>query len=353
VQGLRVGTSSVERVPVAAAFGSDGNILVASRLTHPTATAFSVCNHSSSGGQGILLPGSSGSCVNYTPVAGRQNYLNDIVVQPDGRIVLIGYSRSLANELIGSVMRLTPDGDRDMSFATNGQITFDLGDATQLTAGVWDADASLDGLALCGTVRRTNFSHDDMMAMRLNAQTGELDTNFGFGDGWRAYDFDLGTYNEACNAIAIDRFGSFFLAGYAFDNTQVRGAIMRVTDSGNPIQQFGYAVLTTGTSFSISEMRMRANGRPVVAGTRWQNGQSDWHVIALRDDGTPDPAFGINGTRTIDFNLPGQNDYVAGMVIQNTRVVVAGSVLAGGTNTYDFAAARLDTDVIFANSFAN
>jgi uncharacterized delta-60 repeat protein len=353
VQGQRVTSFSTERVPVAAAFGSDGNILVASRLTDPTATGFSVCNHSITTGQAIFLPGSTFACASYTPVAGRQNYVNDIVVQPDGKIVLIGYSRNLANKPVGAVMRLNPDGSRDMSFSGNGQATYDLGDSTQLTAGTWDAYGD-DGIALCGTMRRTNFSHDDIVVVRLLAQNGEYDPNFnGQEDGWRAYDFDLGAYSEGCNAITADRGGSLYPAGYAYDNVQLRGAIFRIAPGSNPILQFGFTVIATGTSFNIGDVVLRSNGRPVVAGTRWQNGQADWHVIALRDDGTPDPAFGSNGSRTIDFTLPGQNDYVAGLAIQNTRVVVAGSVLAGGANTYDFAAARLDADVIFANSFAN
>jgi uncharacterized delta-60 repeat protein len=350
VQGQRVSSYTIERVPVAGAIGSDGNILIASRRTDPTATEFSICNHSRTTGLSVALPGSGGACVGYTPVAGRQNYVNDIVVQPDGKIVLVGYSFNLANKKVGAVMRLNPDGTRDTGFATNGQATFDLGDSTQLTAGVWDAYLE-DGLALCGTIRRTNFTHDDMVVVRLIAQDGSLDPNF--NDGWRAYDFDLAAYSEGCSAITADRGGSLYPAGYAYDNVQLRGAILRIAPGSNPITSFGNTILTTGDSFSISDVQLRANGRPVVAGTRWQNGQADWHVIALRDDGTLDPAFGTNGSRTIDFNLPGQNDYVTGMAIQNTRVVVAGYVLAGGAKTYDFAAARLETDVIFANSFAN
>lgn len=350
VLGQRVAPYSQDRLVMAAAFGSDRNLLVAAQRLNGTSSSFSVCNHDRNTGNTTLLPGGNTACVDYAPIPDRPNTVRDIVVQPDGKIVLLGSSLNLANKAVATVMRLNADGSKDLTFSGDGQITLDLGDITQLSAGAWDAYQE-DGLVLCGTVRMPNLTHNDMLVARLSAQTGELDAAFS-GDGWANYDFDLATYSEICNAVTVDRIGQIHLAGSASSGGQSRGAALRVAPTtGFVIQQFGRTILSTGDSYSLSDIQLRADGTTIVAGTRTQAGLTDWHVRALNSSGQPVITFGSGGSRTIDFALPGQNEYVAGLALQNGRVVVAGPVLAGGASTFDFGVARLDGDVIFANSF--
>ena len=62
-------------------------------------------------------------------------------------------------------------------------------------------------------------------------------------------------------------------------------------------------------------------------------------------------SFGTSGQRSIDFGLPGEAEQAAAMVLQNGRPVVVGHALTAPGQGYDFVAARLDTDVIFADGF--
>lgn len=351
IAGRSVTSSPIDKQVVAAAFAGNGNVLVTWRRTQGNSSDIGVCHHDRSTGQVAPFPGSVNSCAYVQFVTGRDSVVRDIVVQPDGKFLLIGYTQNLSGKYVGSVARLNPDGSRDTAFGSNGIALLDLGDQTYLTAGVWDP-YGVDGVVLCGTIRTPSRIHNDMLVAKIGGDDGTFVEEFS-GNGWRAYDLDLGNYSEACNAIAVRRDGTIYAAGQASADGVIAGAILQIAPGGNPILQFadGGRVIQTGTSFIVTDLRVRSDGTPIVAGTRLNNGTTDLHVVAFTASGNLQASYGAAGQRSIDFGLPGQNESAAGLVLQNGRAVVAGSTLAGAALSNDFAAARLDGDVIFADGF--
>jgi uncharacterized delta-60 repeat protein len=82
----------------------------------------------------------------------------------------------------------------------------------------------------------------------------------------------------------------------------------------------------------INAVAIDALGRIVGAGSARQagSGNSDWIVVRLLADGTPDPGFG-GGDGVVVLSLPGSNDEAWDLLLQpDGRIVVGGDVYPGG-----------------------
>lgn len=349
--GRGVTTSAWSKSPEAAAFAGNGSVLVAVRRDFDSDAYFGVCNFNPDTGNTVLFDGNSVACVFINPIVGGNDFIQDILVQPDGKIVLIGYSRNLAQKYIGTVVRLNSNGTIDNTFSGDGIAFIDVGDATLPHAVAWSTENG-GSILLCGSVRAPGVIQTDMLVARLNADNGALDTAFS-ANGWAAYAFDAGQNSEICNALAVRRDGVFFIAGQTTVDGVSKGAIKAVSPGGSPMGNFagGGLIIDSGSAhFIINDVKLRADGSPVVLGTRAEDG-TDLHVVALTTAGTLQSSFGTSGQRSIDFGLPGQAEQAAAMVLQNGRPVVVGHALTAPGQGYDFVAARLDTDVIFADGF--
>lgn len=352
IGGRSVTSSSAwSRSPAAAAFAGNGYILTAERRDFGDDAYFGVCNHSPETGTTVLFEGNSVACVFINPIENGNDFVQDILVQPDGKIVLIGYSRNLAQKYIGTVVRLNSNGTIDNTFSGDGIAFIDVGDATLPHAAAWTTQNG-GSIMLCGSVRAPGVTQTDMLAVRLRGDNGALDTSFST-DGWAAYAFDDQQNSEICNAIAVRKSdGIFFIAGQTSVNGVNKGAIKAVSPGGSPMGNFagGGLIINGSGHFIISDVQLRSDGSPVVLGTRTED-ETDLHVVAMTTAGELQGSFGTSGQRSIDFGLPGQAELGVAMVLQNGRPVVVGHALTAPGQGYDFVAARLDTDVIFADGF--
>lgn len=352
IGGRRVTTSTAwSKSPAAAAFAANGNILTAERRDFGDDAYFSVCNYNRDSGATELFEGNNVACVLINPIVDGNDFVQDILVQPDGKIVVVGYSRTLAQKYIGTVVRLNSNGTIDTTFSGDGIAFIDVGDATLPHAAAWTTQN--DGsILLCGSVRAPGVLQTDMLVARLRGDNGALDTAFST-DGWAAYAFDAQQNSEICNAMAVRRSdGIFFIAGQTSINGVSKGAIKAISPGGSPMANFagGGLIIEGSGHFIINDVKLRADGSPVVLGTRADDG-TDLHVVAMTTAGALQGSFGTAGRRSIDFGLPGQAEQAVAMVLQNGRPVVVGHALTAPGQGYDFVAARLDTDVIFADGF--
>jgi uncharacterized delta-60 repeat protein len=94
----------------------------------------------------------------------------------------------------------------------------------------------------------------------------------------------------------------------------------------------------------INAVAIDALGRIVGAGSARQvgSGNSDWTVVRLLADGTPDPSFG-GGDGVVVISLPDSNDEAWDLLLQpDGRIVVGGDVYPPGDP--DVAVVRLEAD---------
>lgn len=113
--------------------------------------------------------------IQLTFVSGDYNWPGNIIVQPDGKILSAGYSGPWQSEHF-SMVRWDTNGNLDPNFASNGVFIHSINPGLDLFE---DVILQPDGKILaCGYTIVTNQGYD-FVVMRLNAN-GTIETDFGF-----------------------------------------------------------------------------------------------------------------------------------------------------------------------------
>ncbi|MEO8687201.1 MAG: hypothetical protein ABI611_03150 [Solirubrobacteraceae bacterium] len=156
-----------------------------------------------------------------TDFGSAMDVLNDVAIQPDGKIVVAGQT-----DVGFAIARYNPNGTLDTSFSGDGKQTTALGTQSIATGVAVQPDSRI----VVGGYAFTGSDHDFALA-RYNPD-GSLDTTFS-GDGKQTA--DLGG-NDIAEGLALQSDGKIVLAGYqgapyGLDNTF---AIARFEGGGAP-----------------------------------------------------------------------------------------------------------------------
>jgi uncharacterized delta-60 repeat protein len=275
--------------------------------------------------------------------------------QPDGRLVVVGSVKApgAAGNRSVLVARLTQAGALDTSFSGDGIATTDLpgiGDAGT------DIAIQPDGrLVVVGFVDpdfSTTGRRSDMIVLRYRS-TGDLDTEFGTGGVVRGTD-DAGGLAIA-RSVAIQRNGSILVGG-AIDAGQdgTQATLTRLLPDGSfdpAIGSFGLpgTVAAPGSASSIADIALdRKRARIYLIGTRQADTarKSDFYLAALRPNLTVDSSFGARGIAYTHFPRTTVDFATSVRVASRGRVIVAGSAAKPPSGAFALAryttAGRLD-----------
>jgi uncharacterized delta-60 repeat protein len=253
----------------------------------------------------------------------------DLVVQPDGKIVTISSikSTSLANDYKLAVSRYNPDGALDPSFGTAGRTIFDgtpygeSGNAVALQS---------DGrIVVSGTIRNS-FGSGDVGASTLLLRLlpdGSLDPSFGTNQsGVATYDFGSG---EGLSRLAMLPDGDILAAGIAGQKTM----LARFNADGSLDPQFGAGGKVFAPELAngdgIRDMALQPDGKILIV--PWLSSTVDFAVWRFNADGSADATFDGDGRVSVDF---GGTDTAGAMLLQpDGMIILAGSAarVAGDT----------------------
>ncbi|WP_269661337.1 calcium-binding protein [Streptomyces cinnabarinus] len=238
----------------------------------------------------------------------------DVAIDSSGRIVVAGYT---GGEV--AVVRLNGNGTPDTSFGGDGTVTADPSpEPNEAGGGAHALVLQPDGkIVVGGDVGSTRF---DFSLMRFTTN-GDLDTGFD-GDGMVRTDF--GDY-ETVEGLALQSDGRIVAAG--------GDSLARYHTNGSLDTGFdgdGKVVVSGGAAWDLA--LQPADGRIVLAGSNGAGG--NFAVLRYNTDGSQDTGFGSGGVATADF---GGGDSVRGVAVQSDgKIVAAGRGGAEG----DFALAR-------------
>jgi len=236
----------------------------------------------------------------------------DMVIQPDGKIVVVGTARVGGVNRMG-VVRFHPDGSLD------GSMTVPFSGST------WGFGVALqpDGkIVVCGRTHYVNSLYDFAVA-RLNSNL-TMDTTFGSG-GMADWDFgDEG--NDSASDIAVRSDGKIVIAGTAiWDGTSVFG-LMVFSATGGP-QGLGVAEFTEAAyGYGLD---LQKDGKAVVSGKCDTYG-GDFAVARFNTNGTLDSTFGTGGMATFSHDNPYEESAMDVVVQHNGKIVTAGYLEEGG-----------------------
>jgi uncharacterized delta-60 repeat protein len=314
----------------AVALQADGKILVAGPTYGPS--RFVVKRFRASG----TPDPSFGTGGEATLALGESSGAEGIGVQPDGKIVAVGFAGpGIATRL--AVVRLHPGGTLDATFGTGGVTMTPIGRGSAAAEAV---ALRPDGkvVAAASTYPASTFSR---VAVAQYDPNGSLDTSF--GSGGVVTTPAIGPYDAQARALALQPDGKIVVAG--FDSG--RGlALDRYTASGQLDPAFGSGghVLTELDSYSEADgVAVQPDGKIVAVGRAQTGAVSAFAVARYELDGSPDRTFGRRGVVLSNFSsLPTVVDAKGSAVgLQpDGKIVVGGTVqnlTYGGLPTFGLA----------------
>jgi uncharacterized delta-60 repeat protein len=261
-----------------------------------------------------------------TDFGSGNDWARDILVQPDGKILLLGQT-DVNNTTDIAMARLNSDGTSDLSFNSTGSSVQDLQNSQELPHEIL---LQPDGkILVCGkTVFLNNPPlSEDFFIARYQAD-GNPDLTFNT-QGFNSLDY--GGLNNYCYHMALDAIGRIVLVGMGYNQTStlVQAEAFRFNADGSRDTTFALAgdyvyPQTFGEESTFRRVAVQPDGKILISGRlRGIAGAYDALVIRLNDDGSPDSTFSTDGIAVL--NLGSFDEEVTAMVLQPD-----GKILLGG-----------------------
>lgn len=252
--------------------------------------------------------------------ASRSDKGRAIAIQSDGKIAVTARSKGNSTT-IAMILRYNGDGTLDSTFGTNGVVIYEEGLGND---GFRDVAIQIDGKIVVSGYSKTDAGYVVLTA-RYNVD-GTSDNTFGT-DGVATYDGGHG--NAGARGIAIQSDGKIVVSGGDYNGTDLDVLVLRYNSDGTSDITFGtngVARYDSGKGNDNGRRLAIQGGNKIVVTGNTPNG-TDGDVLILRynADGSPDSTFGSNGVVTL--NIVTGKDYGEGVAIQvDGKIVIAGGI---------------------------
>jgi uncharacterized delta-60 repeat protein len=316
----------------------DGKIIAVGSSRNGIYKDFAVARYNPNGDPDTTF-GNRGKVI--TSVNTQDDEATEAAIQPDGKIVVLGFSGKSQIALV----RYNSNGSPDTTFDTDGKLTLSI---AMGAAGAGDLVIQPDGKIVVAGSAGVNSSVDFAL-VRFNPD-GSLDTTFDFDGVVTTPVTERGDY---ANAIALQPDGKLLVAGTVEATAFYRTfGIVRYMSDGSLDTSFGNGgkVLTRigDGNAEANAVALQTDGRIVVAGYTAAN--SDFATVRYNEDGTLDTMFGGDGIVTTTVTeTSGDNAYDV-LIQKNGKIVIAGLTVFPGSE-FNIALARYNTDGSLDKSF--
>ena len=286
----------------------------------------------------------------------KLDVIEDMTIQPDGRIVAAGDVYSPQSGFDLAVARYNADGTLDQTFGSGGKVTLDcFGREDDGIAIAVQRDGKIVVAGLTFGARSSSLAAPDardrssLVVARFNAN-GTLDASFGGGRGWLVAQFD-GV--ASANDVAIQSDGRIVVVGQGVSgrNAPTIGGgadfvVIRYNSDGSPDTSFGgggvvFTDFAEGSDFADS-VALQADGRIVVAGSS----SLKFALARYNSDGSLDVSFGSGGKVTNDSMAAGGN-------AKSVAIQSDGRIVAAGVSGSNFALARYNPNGTLDSTFGS
>ena len=227
-----------------------------------------------------------------------------------------------------ALARYATDGDLDPAFDDDGKVAT-LAPALSVDRANAVARGPDGSVVVAGSSNADDGDGSLVLARYLPG--GALDPSFGSGGVALVEGFSGAT------DVAIQAGGAIVVAGiYQPTFSHSDFGVIRLNPDGSPDTEFGSAStdINSGSFDYASSVVAQPDGRVVVAGSTRKAGEDDFALVRYTTTGALDTTFGGDGIVTTDIS-PGFGDAVAGLALQPN-----GRLVAGGNTGDDFAVVR-------------
>ena len=281
--------------------------------------------------------------------------LNDVALQHDGKVVVVGATNPTCGEASGEyvchgellVEQYNSDGSLDTSFGGgDGIVTTSLGSNVQAAASSVLIESGGEILVGGTTTEYVSPEQIQRFVVARYQSNGDLDTSFGGGTGTvtAGVPDTYGVHSEP-GSMALQSDGKIVLGGRAY--THEAGAdpwrmvLARFTATGTLDSTYGSGGIALGPLGGIYDLTIDSSDRIDVAG--WTN--FEFSVARFTSGGVLDTSFAGTGLVHMDLNETGSK---AGAVL----VTPTGKILVSGYGT-GMTVAKFNEDGSFDSSFGD
>ncbi|MEZ5909136.1 MAG: tandem-95 repeat protein [Hyphomicrobiaceae bacterium] len=313
----------------------DGKIIVAGYSLIGSTEDFALVRYNADGSLDTSFGGGAGIVT--TAIGTGYDRGMAVALQADGRIVVAGYSEIGGPEEI-TLARYNADGSLDTSFGGgDGLVTTSIGASHDYGRSlVIQADGKI--LVTGGSI---GTGHDVALA-RYNAD-GTLDTSFGGGDGLVTTSIGV---SDVGYSVSVQPDGKIFVAGFSHNGSNYDFALLRYNADGTLDTSFGSGDGIVTTAIGASDdlgirMALQADGKIVVTGWSSNGSNTDIAIARYNNDGTLDTSFGGDGIVTTAIG--GSADQGYDVAIQSDGRILVTGFTSDGANA-DVALLRYNAD---------
>jgi uncharacterized delta-60 repeat protein len=280
--------------------------------------------------------------------SGRNDAPNDVAVQPDDKIVVVGTNYGTSGRPRATVMRFNANSGLDSTFGTGGISYVEQGS----NANEWNAVAlQPDGKIVVGGTVSSSAANWDLMLARYTT-SGARDTSFASNGLFVA---SLGSGVDEIEAVAVQDDGKILAGGYTYVGQKQQFALLRFFNNGTLDSNFGggdgQVITEIGSGQfprnEITGIAVQADGRIVVGGNGNDGDGNTNNVVRLvryLPNGDLDTTFGTGGIVTTNL-ASDRFDRVAGIALQrDEKIVVFGHSQQVFVSRDDYLIARYNWD---------
>ena len=248
---------------VGLAIQSNGKIVMAGYMSNGTDLDFAIYRFLSNGSLDTTFNGDGKVNINFG--AGRQDYASDLLLQSDGKIVVIGSTGDANYDNNNfAIVRLNPGGSLDTTFSGDGKQITNFG-ADDYAYGV--ALQSDGKIVVAGEKRTTSPFFSSFALARYNTD-GSPDTTFN-GTGRKAFSVIAGS-NSWANDVIAQSDGNIVVLGSAENISFLDFALVRLNSGGGFDTTFsgdGKVTVNFGSStFGFALAVQPSDGKYVLSG---------------------------------------------------------------------------------------
>lgn len=270
--------------------------------------------------------------------------VNDLILQPDGKIVAVGSTGSPRNPKF-HIVRYNSNGTLDSTFKNNGK-------TLEFANGAVPYSSFLDSV---GRIIVAGASGGAMVVIRLK-KDGSLDESFGergkisttIGERSSAFCADVGSGD------------SIILGGFSFRENAEEMALVKFDKDGHVINDFkgpkgagrGKFSFTTGAGNSRIYALQSRNDEILVAGTSYNGSNYDFTLVRLKPDGAKESAFGFDSPVSVNHN-PAGDDVFKSIVWQQNGKILAVGFSATDSQKFNVVVYRFNEDGSVDQSFGS
>ncbi len=263
----------------------------------------------------------------FASIEERKSGGSDVVVQPDGKIIVIGtYNNGDNDDFI--VTRYNENGTIDQTFGTNGVTIISVGPAFDVAISVALQE---DGkIIVAGYVN--GIDSNDFGIARVNSD-GTIDSTFGINGRVIT---PIGDQQDYLTAITIQRDGKIIAVGYpqGGDVNLYDAMIVRYLPNGDLDNSFGEDGIVTqdynGGADSFYDVIVQRDGKIIAVGytNNKVSFRTEMLIVRYNTDGSLDTTFGDTGMVTKQVPLtPGAFASTIGYAVseqEDGKILIAG-----------------------------